>query len=1711
VNVGKKNNNKIISCLTLLMFVLTQVFVLAIPVKAQTITKAPITLTKTVDKSQARVGDEITLSYSIQPNDISATPSDTQDKEIVMVMDTSGSMNQSLGSSSRLNVAKAAAKRFIDKFSTDSKTKIGLIQYSNKANKQSNGLVSSTSFWTLKNSIDSFYPDGGTNSGDGLRLAYYMLTQSTNTNAKKYIVLFTDGEPTFYSYTSRTWNNSTGKYVYNYYTDSQEGSGYSTNSSNDNTNGLAYADKIAEMIPANSNINSFMIGCTMSDYGKNTLQEISGKAKGTCSFAQTATDIDTVYDQLANKIQSELPVNSIKFQETLPAGMQIQEVPAGFTVSGQTITGDLGSITYQYSSSTNRYTSTSSVNFQIKVKVTKDGTYSLSKDVGGISNSSITYKDIDNTDGKLLFPINDISVTNVTASIKLGKTVDKPSITANQPFNVTYTIQPDKIPVEDVDSSYQKGSDIVLVIDTSGSMNQTLDGSKSKIDIAKDTADVFIKNFDGNGNINIALVSFDSSSNSINLSNGSSVANMGSSGYTSLHNKLYSDTFNPNGGTNIGDGLRNAYYLLKNMNDNKKKYIILMTDGMPTAFSYNTLYNQYDTNWWGGSYIVGQNPWDNNGNVDYNLNQTQAQYQPYVNGGNNDYNSYSLNYAFKVSDMIKNDATLNIKPIMIAFSNDSDVSKLSQIAGHAGGEYKKALSETDMKSVYDSIATQIQSDFTISGVQFEETFPKGINLENAILPDGFTKVQQQDQSWKVTGVLSSISYKLDSTGKFYEPLPVTGFSIQNLSGSAGANNTAAQYVLGSGQTSFISYKDINGSITKNPFPDTTINIFPNAPADISASLVSKAGQTDVYTLTITSNTSSSNRITSFNIGGTEKNNSLRTDTSGLTTTSSSKQMDLNKSDLIGNNSLYIKATDQNGNNINETISLITITNVQLSDIEQNTKVRPGDITFTTETNVTITSLKVNGQTIVTNQNTGSNGEYKCLGVNLKDGDNVIEVNLTNKFNNTSNMVLHQTIDATPPAITANYIYSNKKIDATFSENVNLVWLECDLNNDGKISSDEKVTVSTDTIKQLKDIKVSDNFIGKNIVIKARDLSGNIGSGVPIDNTPPQVQPIYTDNTNKIIDVTVDELVNSIWLECDVNKDGVISSNEKVVILNTIGTEVRGVQIPDVFYGKDITVWATDLAGNPGSAVLLKPLFPPAITSPENETKTSDTKPAISGTGVSGLTVTVYDGTTSIGTVVVGSDGKWSLTPASDLARGAHIITATQKDASGNESDKSNVVNLTIVPAAPAITSPENGTKTSDTKPTISGTGVSGLTVTVYDGTTSIGTAVVGSDGKWSLTPASDLARGAHIITATQKDASGNESDKSNTVNLTIVPGAPAITSPENGNKTSDTKPAISGTGVAGLTVTVYDGTTSIGTVVVGSDGKWSLTPASDLARGAHVITATQKDASGNESDKSNTVNLTIVPAPPVITSPADGTNTNNNKPTISGTGEAGATVTVYDGTTSIGTAVVDSNGNWSLVPGTELTNGAHTITATQSDVAGNVSEKSNIVNLVVDTTSTVVKKGIFLNGKLLDVDINIVRSLNVNIGIGIKTVFNGQDVKLQIKRDSNNINIVNNAFDLYEVTDENNFTLKKINTSAITATVEGIASGQEFTIPMDVNIVPTGYKYYLLVFKMKANRNAALINGVKDNTILINSQQPLDKDKNPFVFDFNIVDLPPLK
>jgi hypothetical protein len=75
--------------------------------------------------------------------------------------------------------------------------------------------------------------------------------------------------------------------------------------------------------------------------------------------------------------------------------------------------------------------------------------------------------------------------------------------------------------------------------------------------------------------------------------------------------------------------------------------------------------------------------------------------------------------------------------------------------------------------------------------------------------------------------------------------------------------------------------------------------------------------------------------------------------------------------------------------------------------------------------------------------------------------------------------------------------------------------------------------------------------------------------------------------------------------------------------------------------------------------------------------------------------------------------------------------------------------------------------------------------------------------------------------------------------------------------TSDLQPQISGTAVAGATVSVYDGSKLLGTTLANDQGVWTFTPTSPLSAGEHAFTAVASNRSGVSSLPSNGITLVI--------------------------------------------------------------------------------------------------------------------------------------------------------------------------------------------------------------------------------------------------------------
>ncbi|HEY1301177.1 MAG TPA: Ig-like domain-containing protein, partial [Stellaceae bacterium] len=211
----------------------------------------------------------------------------------------------------------------------------------------------------------------------------------------------------------------------------------------------------------------------------------------------------------------------------------------------------------------------------------------------------------------------------------------------------------------------------------------------------------------------------------------------------------------------------------------------------------------------------------------------------------------------------------------------------------------------------------------------------------------------------------------------------------------------------------------------------------------------------------------------------------------------------------------------------------------------------------------------------------------------------------------------------------------------------------------------------------------------------------------------------------------------------------------------------------------------------------------------------------------------------------------------------------------------SVAGLTSLPSAPASPAPPAPSglalaKSSDsgvlgdritkvTRPTITGKGVAGDTVRLFDGAKAVGSVKVAAGGVWFVTTASALAAGAHSLTATESGAGGT-SKASAALSLTIKTSAPAPAGLSFA-VAADKGPAgdtftVAGKGEAGDTVTLFDGLKAVGSAKVAAGGGWSITTAAPLAAGTHNLRANATDVAANKSGFSPTQVLTVGAARP---------------------------------------------------------------------------------------------------------------------------------------------------------------------------------------------------------------------------------------------------------
>ncbi|MFT5784772.1 MAG: hypothetical protein ACI9KK_000115 [Ascidiaceihabitans sp.] len=294
--------------------------------------------------------------------------------------------------------------------------------------------------------------------------------------------------------------------------------------------------------------------------------------------------------------------------------------------------------------------------------------------------------------------------------------------------------------------------------------------------------------------------------------------------------------------------------------------------------------------------------------------------------------------------------------------------------------------------------------------------------------------------------------------------------------------------------------------------------------------------------------------------------------------------------------------------------------------------------------------------------------------------------------------------------------------------------------------------------------------------------------------------------------------------------------------------------------------------------------------------------------------------------------------------------------------------IPVVPVVPTVNDPtattDIGGPGDDLEVVVTGTGQPGdeVEVTVGDET---GTTTIEEDGTWVVVLTDDTLPedGVHptVVVVTHED--GTTTDLTGpTFTIDTTPPEIAITSGTgstgetfNGEEL-ESGATISGTGEVGASLVATVGTHSQ-TTAVDVDGNWTVTwPDGTFGPGEYTsdLTIVATDGFGNASTTTDTVVIDTVSEVSIATETAGGDGTINGAEqaagvTLTGSAQAGSSVLVTFGTTTLA-ATADANGGWSVdFPASAIATGEYeaTVTAVATDANGNSSTTTGTVQ--VDT------------------------------------------------------------------------------------------------------------------------------------------------------------------
>lgn len=592
-----KRKFKIISIITSLFVISTLISLKSLNAKANDVASKPnFKITElNATPNPAKVGEDILVSGKIVPEDFETA---VQPKEIVLVLDTSGSMSEEIASnkkcteqkifnycikhnkfgdhyetSTRIAELKKAAKSFIDTMKDVPNLKIGIIKYASDATIVSD--LKSANDLSLTTAINGLNANGGTNIREGLRKATYLLNKG-NSNANKTVVLMTDGNPTYYSKYDQLDDTDPTPY----------GTGNSTTSET-----MTYTKNLAKDQIGSRQYNAYSIGYGLDTSGSTYLKQIHAAMKNLSTntdlsekdgfFSKSDGSITEIFNQIAENIKNSYELKEVSLDIDFNQSFKLN-------IGGSVI--KVGNILYERTSN-DEYTRKTGkviyyaepVNFSFMVKGSQVGQLQSILDNIDINflfeKENITVSS--NVDVKVDIISNELP--NISARLISG---DKLEIKKDEEITLKYEINPQDFVYNNANNS---GKMDVVIVAEYGFKNQN-----TFTDIKNAIWNKLITKFPNDGKVRYSLILFNNKGeNSIfSLKDFSNVADYHGAiqpKISNLENGNYSDS----NSKEIYGALNKAYEeLSKNSRADANKNLIIVSNN---DINYNKKNNDYES------------------------------------------------------------------------------------------------------------------------------------------------------------------------------------------------------------------------------------------------------------------------------------------------------------------------------------------------------------------------------------------------------------------------------------------------------------------------------------------------------------------------------------------------------------------------------------------------------------------------------------------------------------------------------------------------------------------------------------------------------------------------------------------------------------------------------------------------------------------------------------------------------------------------------------------------------------------------------------------------------------------------------------------------------------------------------------------------------------------------------------------------------------